>query len=143
MADGSAFVIDASIAVSWCFEDEMSPVADAALQKLRHQGAVAPAHWPLEIANALRSAERRGRIDERAVPVATALLTSLPIRVDDTIGLDAALGRVLSAARSLGLTAYDAAYLDLAARRGVPLATADEQLTRAAIAAGVELVEAS
>jgi predicted nucleic acid-binding protein len=142
-AGADAFVIDASIALSWCFEDEASPAAEAVLQRLRQARAIAPALWPLDVANGLRSAERRGRIDERSIPLATQLLTALPVQIDDAVPLDAAMGRILSMARSVGLTAYDAAYLDLAARRGLPFATADDQLARAAVAAGVELMEAT
>ena len=135
------FVVDASIALSWCFEDETSPLTDAVLQRLMRVPALAPGIWPLEVANGLRSAERRGRIDEQSIPAATQLLMALPIHVDESIGLEPALGRVLHLARTVGLTAYDATYLDLATRRGLPLATADEQLARAARAVGVELVE--
>jgi predicted nucleic acid-binding protein len=135
------FVVDASLALSWCFEDETSPLTDAALQRLMRGPAVAPAVWPLEVANGLRSAERRGRIDEQSIPAATHLLMSLPIEVDETIGLEAAIGRLLPLARSVGLTSYDASYLDLATRRGLPLATSDEQLARAARAAGIKLLE--
>lgn len=142
-ADDRGLVVDASIALSWCFEDEASALSDAVLQRLERTPAVAPAVWPLEVANGLRSAERRGRLDERAIPTATQLLMTLPIDVEDASGLEGAVGRILPLARSLGLSAYDATYLDLATRRGLPLATADEQLARAAKAAGVELVEAT
>jgi predicted nucleic acid-binding protein len=141
-AAARTFVVDASIALSWCFEDETSALTDAILERLLEQPAVAPAVWSLEIANGLRSAERRGRIDEQSIPAATQLLMSLPIVVDETLGLDAALGRVLPLARSAGVTTYDASYLDLAMRRGIPLATSDDQLARAARATGVGLVEA-
>jgi predicted nucleic acid-binding protein len=80
-------------------------------------------------------------MDERSIPAATRLLMTLPIEVDEAIGLDAALGRVLPLARSMGLTSHDASYLDLAARHGLPLATVDDQLARAARASGIELVE--
>ncbi len=140
-ADDRGLVVDASIALSWCFEDEASPLSDAVLQRLERASAVAPAVWTLEVANGLRSAERRGRMDEQAIPAATQLLMTLPIDVEDATGLEAAIGRILPLARSLGLSAYDATYLDLATRRGLPLATADEQLARAAKAAGVRLVE--
>jgi predicted nucleic acid-binding protein len=140
-ADARTFVVDASIALSWCFEDETSALTDAILERLRQHPAVAPAIWPLEVANGLRSAERRGRIDEQSIPAATQLLMTLPILVDDALGIEAALGQVLPLARSVGLTSYDASYLDLATRRGIPLATSDDQLARAARAAGIELVE--
>lgn len=142
-ADDRGLVVDASIALSWCFEDEASALSDAVLQRLEQTPAVAPAVWPLEVANGLRSAERRGRLDEHSIPTATQLLMTLPIAVEDVTGLEGAIRRILPLARSLGLSAYDAAYLDLATRRGLPLATADEQLARAAKAAGVELVDAT
>lgn len=141
-ADVRGLVIDASIALSWCFEDEASALTDAVLQSLATTPAIAPPLWPLEVANGLRSAERRGRLDERAIPAVTRLLMTLPINVEEAVGLDDAVGRILSLARTLGLTAYDATYVDLASRRGLPLATADEHLARAARAAGVELFEA-
>lgn len=141
MAGASAMVVDASIALSWCFEDELSPLADTVLDRLLHERAITPAIWPLEVANGLRSGERRGRLDEHSIRVAARLLMTLPITVEEPPRLEDAVGRVLHLARSVGLTVYDAAYLDLAMRHGLPLATVDEQLTRAAIAAGVELVE--
>jgi len=141
-ADDRAMVIDASIALSWCFEDESSALTDAVLRRLALTPSIAPAVWPLEVANGLRSAERRGHLDEGAIPAVTHLLMTLPIDVEETTDLEAAVGRILPMARALGLSAYDATYLDLASRRGLPLATADEQLARAAQAAGIEVVEA-
>lgn len=136
-----AFVVDASMALSWCFEGEDSPRSDTVLARLEHDRAIAPAIWPLEVANGLRTAERRGRLDEGSVSEVTRLLMTLPILVEEPLALDAALERVLPLARMVGLTAYDASYLDLATRHGLPLATADDQLARAARASGVELVE--
>lgn len=140
-AGARGIIVDASIALSWCFEDEESVLATAVLEKLEAISAFAPAIWPLEVANGLRSAERRGRLDEQSIPAATQLLMTLPIAVEEALGLEATIARVLPLARSLGLSAYDATYLDLATRRGLPLATADDQLARAARAAGVELLE--
>jgi predicted nucleic acid-binding protein len=132
-------VVDASIALAWCFEDETSPSADEVLAMLPDDEAVAPSIWPLEIANALRSAERRGRIDEADIPSVTRLLTALPIHVE-TLGLERTLADVLPLARATQLSAYDAAYVDLALRTGFPLATADDFLAQAAVAAGASLV---
>jgi predicted nucleic acid-binding protein len=142
-AAARGMVIDASVALSWCFEDETSPMTDAVLERLRHEAAVVPVIWPLEMANGLRSAERRGRIDAESILAATRLLMTLPIQTEEAISIEAALGRVLQIARSLILTSYDAAYIDLATRRGLPLATADDRLVAAARAAGLELVEAT
>ena len=133
------FVVDASVALAWCFEDEESVAAYRVLARLESDAAVAPPIWPLEVANGLRSAERRGRIDEREMPGLVRLFTTLPIEVE-AVGLVRTLGDVLPMARSLGLSTYNAAYVDLALRRGLPLATADEYLAQAAEAAGVELV---
>lgn len=133
------FVLDASVALAWCFEDEATPFADGLLVRMQQEEAAAPAIWPLEVANGIRSAERRGRIDEREIPALTQLLLALPIRIEE-IPLNAALKEVLPLARALGLSAYDAAYVELAIRRAAPLATIDDALARAAAAAGAELL---
>lgn len=134
-----AFVVDASVALAWCFADESGAAADEILARLQEDDAIAPAIWPFEIANGLRSAERRGRLDEADIPGVRRLLAALPITVE-ALGLERALGEVLPLARALQLTAYDAAYLDLALRTGLALATVDDYLARAATAAGADLL---
>jgi predicted nucleic acid-binding protein len=133
------FVIDASITLAWCFDDEASPAADAALERLERETALAPAHWPLEVANALRTAERRGRLGEADLSRLRGLLGALPVEIAP-LELPTALWGVLDAARAHNLTAYDAAYLDLARTRGLPLATADRPLRGACADAGVDVV---
>jgi len=133
------FVIDASVALAWCFVDEASGDADDALGRLERETALAPAHWPLEVANALRTAERRGRLDATDLPRLRALLAALPVEIAP-VELTTAVGGVLEAARTYDLSAYDAAYLDLAAARAIPLATIDGRLRAASARAGVELV---
>jgi len=133
------FVLDASVTLAWCFVDESSEMADRVLDQLEREEALAPAIWPLEVANGLRTAERRGRLDLAGLAQVRELLTALPVEVEG-VPLDAALGAVAELARQLDLTAYDASYLALAARRGLPLATADDRLRRACDQAGVELV---
>ena len=133
------FVVDASVTLAWCLADESSDVADQALARLEREEALAPAIWPLEVANGLRTAERRGRLDLADLSHIRELLTSLPVQVEG-VTLDAALGQVTDIARQLDLTAYDAAYLALAARRGLALATVDERLRQACVRAGVELI---
>ena len=135
-----SFVIDASIALAWCFSDEASPAADLALGRLATEEALVPAIWPLEVTNGLRTAGRRGRLDMADLPRIRDLLIALPIRVE-TMDLATALGEVSDLARSLELTAYDAAYLALAAKRGLALATIDENLKRACRTAGVKIAE--
>jgi predicted nucleic acid-binding protein len=133
------FVIDASVALAWCFVDEASGDADDVLGRLERETALAPAHWPLEVANALRTAERRGRLDATDLPRLRALLAALPVEIAP-VELTTAVGGVLEAARTYDLSAYDAAYLDLAAARAIPLATIDDRLRAACNRAGVDLV---
>ncbi|MHB1639857.1 MAG: type II toxin-antitoxin system VapC family toxin [Candidatus Dormibacteria bacterium] len=133
------FVLDASIALAWCFGDQTTPTSETALDRLEHEDARVPGLWSLEIANVLVVAERRGRLSPAQTSRFLELLGQLPITVDE-IERDATLTTVLALARSTVLTAYDASYLALAAASGVPLATADADLRRAAMAVGVDLV---
>ena len=134
------FVVDASITLAWCFADESSDATDDVLRRLLAEGALAPAHWPIEVANGLRSGERRGRIDEATMSIARSLLTDLPIDVvpvDLATALDA-----VDLARRHDLSVYDAVYLGLAASRGLALATTDDRLAAACHEDGVALVAA-
>ena len=132
--------MDASVAVAWCFEDEATPETEGILDLLaKGTTVVVPAVWPLEVANAMLSAERRKRIN---VAQATAFLRHIagfPISVDP-IPLGGAFDQVLSVGRQHQLTAYDAAYLELALRETLPLATLDNDLRRSAGIAGVDLL---
>jgi predicted nucleic acid-binding protein len=132
------FVIDASIALSWCFEDEGGDYAIEVLEALRTSESVAASIWPLEVVNGLLTGERRGRIAAADSASFLRLLLSLPIAIDPV-----ARRRVFEATRELarkhGLTAYDAVYLELALRLGVPMATLDGALKAAAVTEGVGL----
>ncbi len=132
------FVVDASVILAWCLDDESSAVAAAAMDRLLADGGIAPAHWPLEVANALRSAERRGRIDEPALRRLRPKLASLPVDIVP-VELPTALG-VIEVARRHDLSVYDAAYLDLADVRAIGLATVDARLAHACRLAGVPLI---
>ena len=132
------FVLDASVTLAWCFEDETTDASDALLRRLLVEGGVAPAHWPLEVVNGLRSAERRGRLDLHKLVTARSVLTTLPVTVA-AIELDGALD-LLDLAREHDLTTYDAAYLDLARSRGMGLATSDERLAAVCRTVGVPLI---
>lgn len=132
----SGFVLDASIAVAWCFEDEAEPAIDALLDDLKADGAVVPALWPLEVANVLLQAERRGRITMTTVDGRLAAFEALPITVDTTSWRSTGV-TALALARLHGLTTYDAAYLELATRQRLPLATKDKALRRASQAVGI------
>ena len=133
------FVLDASVALAWCFEDESAEPALVVLDSLRQSEAVVAHHWTLEMANGLLSAERRGRIDGDGATRFSRLLLALPIAVDP-VARGTALTETRRLARTHRLTSYDAAYLELAIRLGVPLATLDEELRRAARVEGVALV---
>jgi predicted nucleic acid-binding protein len=134
------FVLDASVALAWVLDKPVSDYAVAVKTKLRDgQRGVVPALWHLEIANGLATAERRQ--DLTADDVAEALNQ---LELTATRKLDTELGLVtsrdvLAIARSFQLTAYDAAYLWLAQREGLPLATLDKSLRMAASKAGVKL----
>ena len=124
-------VIDASVALAWCFADEKHPYAAGVLRLLESRTAVVPAIWPLEVANALVIAERRGRLRLARTAELIAELSKLGISVDPD-SLAQAWKETLALARRHTLSVYDAAYLELASRENVPLATLDEALARAA-----------
>lgn len=133
----SVFVLDCSIAVAWLFDDETSPETDALLDRLKADGALVPGLWRLELGNALTQAERRNRIAAAQIAAYLDLLDRLPI-VTDAETESRALREILTLARTENLTTYDAAYLELAMRRNVELATRDRALIRAARDIGVE-----
>jgi predicted nucleic acid-binding protein len=135
----TAFVLDGSIALSWCFEDEASPETDALLDRVRDEAALVPVLWFWEVANALRSAVRRGRLAAGDVSVCLRLLSALPIVVDPD-GAARAWRETLMLSQSHALTVYDAAYLELALRHGADLATVDRDLRTAAERLGVKVV---
>jgi predicted nucleic acid-binding protein len=135
----TAFVLDASIALAWCFADEASPATDALLDRLADEEAVAPALWRLEVANALAIAERRGRLSVTGLTRSVGLLERLAVAVDDEAPARA-FHDLLNLARSERLTVYDAAYLELALRLGLPLASKDTSLRKAAAQLGLGLL---
>ncbi len=134
-----AFVIDASMTMSWCFADEMTPYSQSVLDTLRRSYAEVPALWLIEVKNVLLMNERRSRVTVQGSKEFLESLMVLDIRIesDDPSFDDRVL---LPLARRHGLTAYDAAYLELARRRTLPLATFDKELIKAAPLEGVALV---
>jgi predicted nucleic acid-binding protein len=132
-------VIDASVALSWCFEDEASPATDALLDEALDHGALVPGLWFLELGNVLLQAERRGRISGPDVTARLELFSALPIFVDQQ-ATGRAWSEILALARAESLTTYDATYLELALRRRAALATKDEALAAAARRHGVAVV---
>jgi predicted nucleic acid-binding protein len=133
----SGFVLDASITLSWYFADEADAAADRAFSCLGADGAVVPALWWFEVRNALLTSERRGRLKAAQTAEILAHLVTLPILLDRSPGS----GTILVLARTHRLTVYDAAYLELASRLGLPLATLDRPLALAARAAAVALLD--
>lgn len=136
-----SLVLDPSLTLSWYFEDERTPAADAVLDRVVDEGATVPGLWRLEIANGLRTAIRRKRIDQAFRDRAITQLGCLPITVDpDTDRF--AWTTIVHLADRFGLTPYDAAYLELAQRLTLPLATLDAPLRVAATELGVALLGA-
>lgn len=134
-----SFVLDSSVALAWCFEEERTDAVDALLDRTTETGAHAPLLWPLETLNALFSAERRRRIDRRKHETLAAFLRDLPVLLDPETA-ELAWTETASLAGRFRLTTYDAAYLELALRRRLPLASLDRELRAAAAAMNVEVL---
>jgi predicted nucleic acid-binding protein len=135
-------VIDASIVLSWYFDDEKSAATDDVLELVNDSSAIVPGHWRLEISNSFRSAARRGRVSLEYRDAVLNELSTLPIEVDEETATHA-WGATLKLADKHGLTPYDAAYLELAQRRRVSLATLDSRLKRAAAEESIDVVPLS
>ena len=138
----STFVLDCSVAIAWLFQDEASPNTDQLLKELRNDSnALVPNLWRLEFGNALTQAERRGRITAAQLTTTLELVRNLPITTDAETD-SRAFREILNLARTTSLTTYDASYLELAMRHGVPLATLDKALIRAARGVAVKTLPA-
>jgi predicted nucleic acid-binding protein len=137
----SGVVIDASVALGWCFPDEASDFADAVLVALKGETVNVPSIWAVEVTNALVVGERSKRIVPVDVLRFEQLIKSLSI-VENSQTVIENITNVLPLAREYKLTAYDAAYLDLSARLSAPLATLDNALRKAARDAGIKLFSA-
>jgi predicted nucleic acid-binding protein len=134
-----SFVVDNSVALAWCFGDEHTqPIMDL-LDRVAETGAVAPSLWPLETLNGLLMAERRRRLDTKRRQRLAGFLRGLPVTLDAETAEQAwtATARLVERYR---LTLYDAAYLELAQRWKLPLATLDQDLIRAGKALGMTLL---
>ena len=136
-----SLVVDSSMTLAWYFEDERTDASLAVLDQVAEAGAIVPAHWRLEVVNGLQVAVRRGRIDVAYRDASLADLQSLVIMIDPGTNRQA-WSATLRLSDRFGLTSYDAAYLELALRRQLPLATLDGELVRAAQAENVPLVGA-
>jgi len=135
----AAFVLDCSVTMAWCFGDEATAAAFAVLDRLDSETAVVPPHWFLEIANVLTMAEKRKRITAPATTEFLKLLSALDIEIDN-VTADRTFPHVLPLCRKYSLTSYDAAYLELAIRRQLPLASLDTELRLGAKHAGIKVL---
>ncbi len=133
------FVLDASVSLAWCFEDERVGYAMRVLDELSGGEAIVSSLWPIEVTNGLSSALREKRIDLAGAAEARNTLAALPIVVEP-VDRRRAFEDVPRLARAHGLTTYDASYLEGAVRLGIPLATLDRTLARAAADEGVQAV---
>ena len=131
-----SFVLDASVALAWCFDDDPSGYADRMLDALLGSEAIVPSLWTLEVPNGIVVAERRRRIDEKRSESFVRTLLSLPIAVDPGTR-SAGFRAIRRLARAHGLSVYEATYLELAQRMVLPLATIDGRLRAAAEREGV------
>jgi len=133
-----AVVIDNSVVMSWCFEDEANQYTDNVLESLKYVRAIVPVIWPLEVGNVLVVAERKGRLRYIDCIQFWELLSELPIDVEDQIS-EKVMMNVYTLAREAQLSTYDASYLELAIRKNLPLATLDKGLLRAARKFDIEI----
>ena len=136
----AAFVLDASVTLAWCFDDEANVYADEVLDAMTRVTALAPSIWSLEVANVLVLARRRNRLSEARRASLIDNLRGLPVEV-----VTPHPARVFVSFAELALdqdlTVYDAAYLDLALREQLPLASLDRRLREAARRSGVSLLD--
>lgn len=130
------FVLDASVAASWCFPDETASLASSVLERMIHEGAVVPALFWFEVRNVLLTGERRQRLTEAQTAQFLSYLDVLGIEIDR--GPNSVV--VCALARTYQLSVYDAAYLEVAQRKGIPMASLDRALCSAARKAGVPLL---
>jgi predicted nucleic acid-binding protein len=132
-------VLDASLALTWCFEDERRDDTEMIGLRILDEGAVVPTLFHLELASAMISGEKRGQINAAQIDVRLASIASMPIEVDFETSRKA-WTMTLSLARANGLTPYDAAYLELALRLGAEVASLDDALREAAIRHGLTVI---
>jgi len=137
----SRFALDASTVLTWCFPDEEAQKAEEISERIASgETVVVPAFWRHEILNALLVGERRKRLTPELAQAFIADLNRLPVDIDERATREIVFNTTQALCRKHGLTAYDAAYLEIALRNDCPLATADDDLKRAAVAEGIQLL---
>lgn len=134
------FVLDASVALSWVFDDEFSPYSGSIAGMMPRSQAVVPIVWPLEMANGFLTAFRRGRLQETKAAALIAAIGRLRIDIDRGVAPESLAQSTLKLGIAHRVSANDASYLELAMRRGLPLASQDDRLVRAATEAGVSIL---
>lgn len=134
-------VLDASVTLAWVFEDEFSEYAARSAGILHLDVAFVPAIWPMEITNSILSATRRGRLSPHRADDFLDEIGKLRIEIDREQEWQVVARVALDRGLRFGLSAYDASYLELAIRRGLPLATQDRRLAEAATAAGIPILD--
>ena len=136
----SGFVADASVTLAWCFSNESTPFTMQLLDRVfAGERITVPAHWPIEVLNGLMRAKRRGRVTEAEIQYFLKNLRSFDLSIERGQGLSL-LDNIRILADRYNLTAYDAAYLELALRSGLQLATLDDSLRMAATIEGIAVV---
>jgi predicted nucleic acid-binding protein len=133
-----ALVVDASVALGWIARTQATALTDAALTAVTHAFGCVPAYFGIEVARALRTHERRNLLTAEMVDIGLAQVRALPLQEDSSKMLDRA-PEIVALARRYGLRVADGAYLELALRTALPLATRDPQLAQAAQAAGATI----
>jgi predicted nucleic acid-binding protein len=133
------FVVDNSVVMAWCFEDESSNYADQVLERLALSQGFVPAIWPLEVRNMLLVAEKKNRIGEADSIRFIELLNQLPIIVEQE-SPERMTREIFALARTHNVSSYNASYLDLAMRKELPIATLDKNLSDAARRSNVPLL---
>ena len=138
----SSFVLDTTVTMAWCFADEATPLSEAILDRLSNLAEIAnvPALWLYEVVNVTELAVRKGRIPEEKAREFLKSIAGLPIGIESPTRTQV-LDTVRGLAHQYKLTAYDAAYLEMAIRKNLPIATFDTALVNACRLAGVELID--
>lgn len=124
------FVVDNSVVMTWCFSDETNKYSDAILDSLETSTAFVPSIWPLEVGNVLLVTERRKRLSEADSTRFIALLSELPIVIEQEQP-ERMIKHILALAREHKISTYDASHIDLAMRKGLPIASLDKGLRKA------------
>lgn len=134
-----SFVLDSSVALSWCFSNEQSPESVEVLNLARARAIFVPSLWHVEMCNILGRAYRSQRLNEADLGIALKMFATLELHTDTTV-LPVSSSVLLLLMQAYSLTAYDAVYLELALRLNLPLATLDSDLASASSQAGVAMV---